>query len=85
MGCVHWPWCLWFSFTQALPRLPAALSVSNILFWMESDYFDTASELKPLLHTWSLGVEEQFYVLFPLVLAALWKLSMRWRAGVLAR
>lgn len=45
----------------------AALS-SNVLFWVESGYFDTASELKPLLHTWSLAVEEQFYLLFPIVL-----------------
>ena len=38
---------------------------SNILFWRESGYFDSESSLKPLLHTWSLSVEEQFYVLFP--------------------
>ena len=48
---------------------------SNILFWMESGYFDTAAELKPLLHTWSLAVEEQYYILFPifLMLTASWK------------
>lgn len=39
--------------------------VSNILFFMEAGYFDTASHLKPLLHTWSLSVEEQFYLVFP--------------------
>ncbi|MDH3668435.1 MAG: acyltransferase [Paracoccaceae bacterium] len=44
---------------------------SNILFWRETGYFETASELKPLLHTWSLAVEEQFYIFFPLLLAAL--------------
>ena len=42
--------------------------VANISFWLQSGYFDTASDLKPLLHTWSLAVEEQFYLLFPLVL-----------------
>lgn len=42
--------------------------VSNILFWSETGYFDASSELKPLLHTWSLAVEEQFYVFFPLCL-----------------
>ena len=41
---------------------------SNILFWLESGYFDTESELKPLLHTWSLAVEEQYYILFPIFL-----------------
>jgi peptidoglycan/LPS O-acetylase OafA/YrhL len=46
----------------------AALSVSNILFWFESGYFDAASHLKPLLHTWSLSVEEQFYMIWPLLL-----------------
>jgi len=46
----------------------AALSVSNILFWNESGYFDSSADLKPLLHTWSLGVEEQFYIFFPLFL-----------------
>lgn len=49
----------------------AALSVSNLLFWYESGYFDLASHIKPLLHTWSLSVEEQFYVFWPLVLWAL--------------
>ncbi len=41
---------------------------SNILFWRMSDYFAHETQLWPLLHTWSLGVEEQFYILFPLVL-----------------
>lgn len=46
----------------------SALGISNFQFWRESDYFDTASSLKPLLHTWSLGVEEQFYLLWPALL-----------------
>jgi peptidoglycan/LPS O-acetylase OafA/YrhL len=41
---------------------------SNVFFWLEAGYFDTASEGKPLLHTWSLAVEEQFYWIFPLLL-----------------
>ena len=41
---------------------------SNILFWIEAGYFDAAAELKPLLHTWSLAVEEQYYLLFPIFL-----------------
>ena len=44
------------------------LFVSNFMLWQESGYFDIAAERKPLLHTWSLAVEEQFYVLWPLAL-----------------
>ena len=39
---------------------------SNIWFWLEDSYIAEASKLKPLLHTWSLAVEEQFYIVFPL-------------------
>ncbi len=46
---------------------------SNIGFWRESGYFDTVATAKPLLHTWSLAVEEQFYLLAPLLLLALAK------------
>ncbi len=52
-------------FGQSLVASTAYLS--NVLFYMEAGYFDTASHLKPLLHTWSLSVEEQFYVVFPFV------------------
>jgi peptidoglycan/LPS O-acetylase OafA/YrhL len=52
-----------------------ALSVSNILFWNESGYFDTASHLKPLLHTWSLSVEEQFYLFWPITVVLLSKIK----------
>jgi peptidoglycan/LPS O-acetylase OafA/YrhL len=41
------------------------LSLSNIHFWQQADYFDVSTKLKPLLHTWSLSVEEQFYLLWP--------------------
>lgn len=47
---------------------------SNVLFWLESGYFDANSSLKPLLHTWSLGVEEQFYLVFPLLLLLTWRI-----------
>lgn len=45
----------------------------NIVLWKESGYFDTASELKPLLHLWSLAIEEQFYLIYPLAIWAAWK------------
>lgn len=48
--------------------------LSNIKFWLESGYFDAASHEKWLLHTWSLAVEWQFYLLLPLVLMLVWKL-----------
>jgi peptidoglycan/LPS O-acetylase OafA/YrhL len=63
-------------FSQSLVAVP--IFISNILFWRETGYFETAAELKPLLHTWSLAVEEQFYVLFPLFLMLFWKLGKRW-------
>ena len=43
----------------------AVVSLSNFYFWTESGYFDTAATVKPLLHTWSLSVEEQFYLVWP--------------------
>lgn len=53
-------------FGQSLVSL--AFFVSNYLFYSQTSYFGTATELKPLLHTWSLAVEEQFYVIYPLLL-----------------
>lgn len=47
--------------------------ISNFLFWNESGYFDGAAESKPLLHLWSLGIEEQFYIVWPLLLWFAWR------------
>lgn len=59
------------SFGQSL--FAVSLFSSNILFWLQSGYFDAAAELKPLLHTWSLAVEEQYYIFFPLFMIIFWK------------
>ena len=47
---------------------------ANVHFWSDADYFSSAAELKPLLHMWSLAVEEQFYLIFPAILLAFHKL-----------
>jgi peptidoglycan/LPS O-acetylase OafA/YrhL len=51
---------------------------SNVLFWTEAGYFMAGSAEKPLLHTWSLSLEEQFYLFFPLLLVVLSRLRWRW-------
>ncbi len=79
--CLPFAW-LWLTpndikdFGQSL--VAVSIFSSNILFWLESGYFDTAAELKPLLHTWSLAVEEQFYILFPIFLLLAWRLGIKW-------
>lgn len=78
--CLPFAW-LWLTpndlkdFGQSL--VAVSTFSSNILFWWESGYFDTAAELKPLLHTWSLAVEEQYYILFPIFLMLTWNLGIK--------
>jgi peptidoglycan/LPS O-acetylase OafA/YrhL len=65
----------------ALQGAASVFYVANILFWREStNYFDTGSGLSPFLHMWSLGVEEQFYVLWPiLIIVGVWIAARRFR------
>jgi len=51
---------------------------SNYIFYFEIDYFETSSRLKPLLHTWSLSIEEQFYIIFPILLLFFFKFKKKY-------
>lgn len=51
--------------------------VSNLVLWGEAGYFDVKAETKPLLHLWSLGIEEQFYFIWPLLAFMIWRFSTR--------
>ena len=51
-------------------------TAANLWFWGEGDYFFTAGAEQPLLHAWSLGVEEQFYVFFPMLIMLVWRRSV---------
>lgn len=55
---------------------------SNIWFWQEDSYTAELSALKPFLHTWTLSVEEQFYVIFPIVLLLLWRFARRYITSI---
>jgi peptidoglycan/LPS O-acetylase OafA/YrhL len=75
-ACFAFGWSTLFTeeFKQLGKHMAAGLAfVQNIVLYKEAGYFDTASELKPLMHLWSLGVEEQFYMLFPLILWFSWR------------
>lgn len=63
----------------------ATLFSSNFLFWQQSGYFDAPADFKPLLHTWSLAVEEQFYIFFPLALLLIARFAGgRWHSFIIA-
>jgi peptidoglycan/LPS O-acetylase OafA/YrhL len=80
LACLPFAW-LWMTpsdlKTFSASLVAVSTFASNILFFRESGYFDSAVELKPLIHTWSLAVEEQYYVLFPIFILATWRLGKK--------
>jgi peptidoglycan/LPS O-acetylase OafA/YrhL len=81
LACLPFAW-IWLlptdmkDFSQSL--VAVTFFGSNFLFWLKSGYFATDTDLKPLLHTWSLSVEEQYYLLFPLLVLFMWRFNKRW-------
>jgi peptidoglycan/LPS O-acetylase OafA/YrhL len=79
MVCMPFAWYLMLpdpleNFGQSL--VATVFSANNILLSLTSGYWDLAADFKPLVHTWSLGVEEQFYLAYPFLLIALTRLSL---------
>lgn len=76
IACLIFGWFALFSdeYKQLGKHIAAAAAfVSNLVLWSENGYFDNAGETKPLLHLWSLGIEEQFYIFWPAILWFMWK------------
>ena len=78
--CLPFAWCWLFpndmkDFSNSIRYVSVFLS--NIFFYKSSGYFDTVAALKPLLHTWSLAVEEQYYLLFPILILTLWRYARK--------
>ena len=76
VSCLVFGWFVLFvdEYKQLGKHTAAATSfIQNFTLWSESGYFDNLAETKPLLHLWSLAIEEQFYIFWPLLLAFVWK------------
>lgn len=79
--CIPLAW-IWFvprdllNFAESL--IAVATFTSNFFFLDEIGYFERAAELKPFLHTWSLAVEEQHYIIFPILLMTIWRFGKSW-------
>lgn len=83
--------CLLFSAAYTVPGeartigkhiAAGAVFISNFVLWKESGYFDLSSEAKPLLHLWSLGIEEQFYIVWPVAVVLMFRFK-RWAPWIL--
>lgn len=76
IACLSFGWFVLFAdeYKQLGKHTAAGAGfIQNFMLWRESGYFDNSSDTKPLLHLWSLAVEEQFYIFWPLLLAFVWK------------
>lgn len=80
LACVPFAWA-WMAPAQlkgfAESMVTVSLFVSNVFFSRNSGYFDEGVDENPLLHTWSLGVEEQFYLFYPLFLLVFWRIGIK--------
>lgn len=85
---VSLPFAYYFLLPSQLEEFSESLAAvsmfySNFLFWLKTGYFELDSELRPLLHTWSLAVEEQYYLFFPLLLFLISRVRIRKQIGIL--
>ena len=72
-------WCILFvsEYKQLGKHIAGGAGfIANFILWSESSYFDNLADTKPLLHLWSLGIEEQFYIIWPPILWAAWRLRL---------
>lgn len=81
IACLPFSWILLSD--AALERfgsglIATSLFVSNLFFWRQQGYFEESADVNPILHTWSLGVEEQYYIFFPIYLIAAWRWGKSW-------
>ena len=80
-------WCILFvsEYKQLGKHIAGGAGfVANLILWSESGYFDNLADTKPLLHLWSLGIEEQFYIVWPPILWAVWRYRLRCLPIILA-
>jgi len=87
LACIPFAWIFLFpsdmrEFAQSL--VSVSTFSSNLLFSLQSGYFYPDTPNKPLLHTWSLSFEEQYYLLLPMMIILMWRLGKRWTIVLLA-